>query len=234
MAGASYAASWLQPRQTLAQADQLSEIQLLNQWNNRSSAPSLKLLQSSLSSLGYKGSLHAAYEVSQNHIEAGIRERCARLAPDVIGQDRAEATWEIEKAVRENFRWQRFLSKGRLKQHAADFVQAVAKSTLPFVQYEVARIADRKDPFARRIFLTSLCDNRTRMHLQEFRLSRAYFFGTLIRAGRNDDGSLRMYPCLLKIAVENFVIFFVSLLEIIVLFAKPLQKQQTTTCVETF
>ena len=182
----------------LAQANELSEIQLLNQWNNRSSAPSMKLLQSSLSILGYKGSLHAAYEVSQNHIEAGIRERCARLAPDVIGQDRAEATWEIEKAARENFRWQRFLSKGKLQQHAADFVQAVAKSTLPFVQYEVAIIADRKDPFARRIFLTSLCDNRTRMHLQEFRLSRAYFFGTLIRAGRNDDGSFRMYPCVLE------------------------------------
>ena len=136
----------------LAQANELSEIQLLNQWNNRSSAPSMKLLQSSLSILGYKGSLHAAYEVSQNHIEAGIRERCARLAPDVIGQDRAEATWEIEKAARENFRWQRFLSKGKLQQHAADFVQAVAKSTLPFVQYEVAIIADRKDPFARRSF----------------------------------------------------------------------------------
>ena len=59
------------------------------------------------------------------------------------------------------------------------FVQAVAKSTLPFVQYEVARIADRKDPFARRIFLTSLCDNRTRMHLQEFGHSRAYFFERL-------------------------------------------------------
>ena len=152
LADASYAASWLQPRQTLAQADQLSEIQLLNQWNNRSSAPSLKLLQSSLSSLGYKGNLHAAYEASQSHIEAGIRERSARLAPEIIGQDRAEATWKIEKAVRKNFQWQRFLSKGRLKQHAADFVQAVAKSTLPFVQYEVARIADRKDPFARRSF----------------------------------------------------------------------------------
>ena len=176
LADASYAASWLQPRQTLAQADQLSEIQLLNQWNNRSSAPSMQLLQNSLSSFGYKGSLHAAYDASQSHIEAGIRERCAHLAPDVIGQDRAEATWEIEKAARENFRWQRFLSKGKLQQHAADFVQAVAKSTLPFVQYEVAIIADRKDPFARRIFLTSLCDNRTRMHLQEFRVSRAYIF----------------------------------------------------------
>ena len=98
---------------------------------------------------------HAAYEACQSHIEAGIRERCAHLAPDVIGQDRAEATWKIEKAVRKNFQWQRFLSKGRLKQHAADFVQAVAKSTLPFVQYEVARIADRKDPLARRTFLSN-------------------------------------------------------------------------------
>ena len=122
---------------------------------------------------------HAAYEACQSHIEAGIRERCAHLAPDVIGQDRAEATWEIEKAARENFRWQRFLSKGKLKQHASDFVQAVAKSRLPFVQYEVAIIADRKDPFARRILLTSFRDNRTRMHLQKFRLSRAYFLERL-------------------------------------------------------
>ena len=76
---------------------------------------------------------HAAYEACQSHIEAGIRERCAHLAPDVIGQDRAEGIWEIEKTARENVRWQRFLSKGRLKQHAADSVQAVAKSTLPFV-----------------------------------------------------------------------------------------------------
>ena len=54
----------------------------------------------------------------------------------------------------------------------------------PKKKYEVARVADRRDPFARRIFLTSLCENRTRMHLQEFRLSRAYFFGTLIREGK--------------------------------------------------
>ena len=116
------------------------------------------------------------YETFQSDIETGIKERCARLAPDIIGQDRAEATWKIEKTVRESFRWQRFLSKGILKQHATNFVTEVAKSKLPFVQYEIARIADRKDPFARRIFLTSLCDNRTRMHLQEFRVSRAYIF----------------------------------------------------------
>ena len=140
---------------------------------------------------------HAAYEACQSHIEAGIRERCARLAPDVIGQDRAEATWEIEKAARENFRWQRFLSKGRLKQHAADFVQAVAKSTLPFVQYEVARIADRKEPFARRSFNIFLRKSHTHAFTGIPPLS-SIFFGTLIRAGRNDDGSLRMSPCLLK------------------------------------
>ena len=125
--------------------------------------PSLKLLKSSLTKLGYNGSLHAAYEAFQSEVEANIREKCARLAPDIVGNDRAEATWAIEKAVRESFRWLRFLSKGILKKHAENFVAAVAKSKLPFVEYEVARVADRKDPFARRIFLTSLCDNRTRM-----------------------------------------------------------------------
>ena len=100
--------------------------------------------------------------------------------------------------MRKNFQWQRFLSKGRLKQHAADFVQAVAKSTLPFVQCEDARIADRKDPFARRMFkylcaiIVHACIYRNSASLEHI------FFGTLIRAGRNDDGSLRMYPCMLK------------------------------------
>jgi hypothetical protein len=69
---------------------------------------------------------------------------------------------------------------------------------LPFVSYELARIPDRKDPFARRIFLTTLSENRLRMHLEDFRLSRAYFFGILIRSGQNTGGSLRFYPCLLS------------------------------------
>ena len=117
----------------------------------------------------------AAYEASQAEIEKGIRDKCARLAPDITGQDRAEATWAIEKTARKSFRWQCFLSKGILKQHATKFVEAVAKSKLPFVWYEIARVADRKYPFVRRIFLTTLCDNRTRMNLEEFRLSKAYF-----------------------------------------------------------
>ena len=90
------------------------------------------------------------------------------------------------------------MSKGILKKHAEGYLQAVAKSKLPFVSYELARIPDRKDPFARRIFLTTLSENRLRMHLEDFRLSRAYFFGVLIRSGRNTDGSLRFYPCLLS------------------------------------
>ena len=36
------------------------------------------------------------------------------------------------------------------------------------------------------------------MDLQDFRLSRAYFFGVLIRPGQKTDSSLRFYPCLLS------------------------------------
>ena len=101
------------------------------------------------------------------------------------------------RRVHDSFRWQRFHSKGILKKHAESYLKDVAKSNLPFVSYELARIPDRKDPFARRIFLTSLSENRLRMHLEDFRLSRAYFFGVLIRSGQNTDGSLIFYPCLL-------------------------------------
>ena len=86
----------------------------------------------SLNKLGYKGSFLAAYQASQNEIEGGIRDRCARLAPELTGQDRVEATRDIERTVRVSFRWQRFLSKGILKEHATKFVAAVAKSSLPF------------------------------------------------------------------------------------------------------
>ena len=99
--------------------------------------------------------------------------------------------------LRASFRWQRFLGKGILKQHADQYLKTVAKSKLPFVSYEVARITDRKDPFARRIFLTGISENRLRMNLQDFRLSRAYFFGVLIRSGLDSDGSLKFYPCML-------------------------------------
>merc|ERR1712139_304295 len=115
-----------------------------------------------------------------------------------MGQERAEAIWEIAQKVRDSFRWQKFLSRNILKQHAERYKNAVAKSKLPFVSYEIARLADRKDPFARRIFLTTQSENRLRLHLQDFRLSRAYFFGVLIRSGQNKDGSLIHYPCLLS------------------------------------
>ena len=126
------------------------------------------------------------------------KKKSAKLSPQIVGQERAEAIWSIAQKVRESFRWQRFLSKNILKQHAQKYKNAVAKSKLPFVSYEIARIADRKDSFARRLFLTTQSDNRLRMHLQDFRLSRAYFFGLLIRSGQNTDSSLRFYPCLLS------------------------------------
>ena len=68
---------------------------------------------------------------------------------------------------------------------------------MPFSEYDVERIKDRKDPFAAKIFQTSLWENRTRLSLEDFRLSRSYFFGVFIREPKNSDGSLRMYPCYL-------------------------------------
>ena len=179
----------------MAQAKEMSEIQFLNYLETRNGFPSFQIVKDSLSKLGYKKGLLSAFEAFQNEIDNQITERAAKLPPDIVGQEREEAVWSIAEKVRMSFRWQRFLSKGIFKQHAEQYKHAVAKSKLPFVSYEIARIADRKDPFARRIFLTALSENRMRLHLQDFRLSRAYFFGVFIRSGSNTDGSLRFYPC---------------------------------------
>ena len=82
-----------------------------------------------------------------------------------------------------------------MKKHSENYVSAISRSKLPFQSYEVERIKDRKDPFATKIFQTSLFENRTRVTLEDFRLSRSYFFGVFIRDPKNEDGSLRMYPC---------------------------------------
>ena len=123
------------------------------------------------------------FSTFENAVEKEITRQSARLPPELQGDERANAIWSIAKKIRDSFKWQRFLSKGILKQHAEGYLKAVAKSKLPFVSYELARIPDRKDPFARRIFLTAMSENRLRMDLQDFRLSRAYFFGVLIRSG---------------------------------------------------
>ena len=68
-------------------------------------------------------------------------------------------------------------AKSILERHARNYAKAFAESNLPFVSYETARIADRQDKFARKIFITSLREPRTRLNLEEFRLFRAYFFG---------------------------------------------------------
>ena len=90
-----------------------------------------------------------------------------------------------------------FFSGDTLQKHAEKYEHAVARSKLPFSEYDVERIKDRKDPFAAKIFQTSLWENRTRLSLEDFRLSRSYFFGVFIREPKNSDGSLRMYPCYL-------------------------------------
>ena len=68
---------------------------------------------------------------------------------------------------------------------------------MPFAKNEITRLEDREDKFARRIFVTSLADPRTRVSLEDFRLSRAYFFGLLQREGKDENGDLKMYSCLI-------------------------------------
>ena len=162
----------------------MSEIQFLNYLQNHPGFPSIQIVKGSLRKLGYSGGLVSAFENFESTVDAEISRQSARLAPEVQGEERANATWSIAKKVRGSFRWQRFLSKGIFKQHAASYLKAVAKSKLPFVSYELARIPDRKDPFARRIFLTALSENRLRMHLEDFRLSRAYFLVFLSNPAR--------------------------------------------------
>ena len=93
-----------------------------------------------------------------------------------------------------SFHWQKFFSKDILKKHAENFVDASAESNLPFMTYEIARLADRRDPFARRIFLTSLGDHRTRLNEQDFLFSREYFSVFFSRAAHTDNGIFQTYP----------------------------------------
>ena len=109
----------------------------------------------------------------------------------------AGAVQAIQEKVRNNFKFQKFFCKGILEKHAKVFREQLAQSGLPFAKNEITRIEDREDKFARRIFTTSLCDTRCRVNLEEFRLSRAYFFGLLQRDGKDEDGNIQMYPCLI-------------------------------------
>ena len=154
------------------------------------------MLKDSISRLGYDSNLLTVYHAFQKVLEKETQRQIAKLPeekqiPSVIAQ--------ISKRVKANLKYQKFLSKGILHEHAQNYVKAVAVSNLPFVSYETARIADRQDKFARRIFLTSPWEPRTRLNLEEYRLSRAYFFGVFIRLGRSGkdaNESFLMYPCL--------------------------------------
>ena len=197
LAKAAYAASWYQPLSTIAIAAGKTELEVLQEWNANAGSPTMQILKNVLKCLGYKDDFLEPYHKFQAAIEERIQSKCQNLPVDISALERKDAEWEIRNDVISSFKWQRFFSGDTLQKHAEKYEHAVARSKLPFSEYDVERIKDRKDPFAAKIFQTSLWENRTRLSLEDFRLSRSYFFGVFIREPKNSDGSLRMYPCYL-------------------------------------
>ena len=177
LAHASFAASWFQPLSTMAQAKQISEVQLLNDLNECEGFLSIQMLKDSLGKVGYDDDLLNVYNAFHEALKEEVFKQVAKKQKELGEADQLAASVieAIEKRVRDSFRWQKFLSKDILKNHAQNFVDASSKSNLPFANFELARIVDRRDPFARRIFLISLVDHRTRVIEQTFLLARAYF-----------------------------------------------------------
>ena len=59
--------------------------------------------------------------------------------------------------------------KARLgKKHSEKHARAVSRSKLWFKGFDEERIKDRKDPFATKVFQTSLWEHRTRVTLEDF------------------------------------------------------------------
>ena len=104
------------------------------------------------------------------------REWCSKLPPVLGDIERKDAEWEIRNNVMSSLKWQRFFSGEILKKYSEKHARAVSKSKLWFKEFDEERIKDRKDPFATKIFQTSLWEQRTRVTLEDFQLSRSYFF----------------------------------------------------------
>ena len=157
------------------------------------------MLKDSLGKVGYDDDLLNVYNAFHEALKEEVFKQVAKKQKELGEADQLAASVieAIEKRVRDSFRWQKFLSKDILKNHAQNFVDASSKSNLPFANFELARIVDRRDPFARRIFLTSLADHRTRVTEQDFLLARAYFFGVFIRSSHAGDHIFLTYPCML-------------------------------------
>lgn len=143
--------------------------------------------------IGFSNDLSKTYDAFQEALQYAISRRLARFSENAD----AAAVQHAQQEVVKKFKFQKFFCTGILLKHAKIFRERLAKSGLPFASNEITRIQDREDKFARRIFTTKLGDHRTRVSIQVFRLSRAYFFGLLQRGGRDEQGKLKMYPCLI-------------------------------------
>ena len=87
-----------------------------------------RMLKDYLGKRGYDDDLLTVYHAFQEAIQQEIWKQCIRRLPQVSEAARAEVRKEIEKKVRETFRWQKFLSKGILQKHAQKYVDASARS----------------------------------------------------------------------------------------------------------
>ena len=96
----------------------------------------------------YRGLIELGKDNILDRVEKEISLRYKRLLKGAAaaGVEVQIDPSEIEKKVRGSFHWQQFLSKGILKKHAQNFIDASAKSNLPSMKYEIARITDRRDP----------------------------------------------------------------------------------------
>ena len=158
---AAYAASWYQPVSTIAQASALTELEVLQKWNESDKLPSVKLLKDILKKLGHDSDLPSPYEKFHADLENQIQIKCSKLPSDLGDIERKDAEWEIRNNVMSSLKWQRFFSGEILKKHSEKHARAVSKSKLWFKGFDEERIKDRKDPFATKIFQTSLWEHRT-------------------------------------------------------------------------
>ena len=96
--------------------------------------------------------------------------------------ERKDVEWEIRNNVMSYLKCQRFFSGEILKKHSEKHARAVSKSKLWFKEFDEERIKDRKDPFATKVFQTSLWEHRSRVTLADFQLSRSFFWSVCAKS----------------------------------------------------
>ena len=177
----------MQPVQTIAEAGNTGAQAILSEWNENKSSPSINELRSAIVKLGFSNDLLELYEAYED----------AKIKHKKLMKERAEkgenvSEWQF------NFNWQKFLAKGIWKQRFEHYQDWLAKSRLPFLKFEKERIEARKNAFAQRIFNIVPDDARLRLHLDDFRISRSYFFGIPLFPPFLQDGSVCFGFCHMK------------------------------------